>query len=789
MKKILLLVLSSLTFSLFAQSSLNMTLLGQLPYPGNQLSNLWGYVAPDSTEYAIIGTELGVSIVSLADPTNPTEVQFLPGIQTIWREVKTFSTYAYISNEGGDGLRIIDLSGLPSAAPYKDTVIQGVNTIHSVSETDGYLYLNGTNMGNKGFDVLDLNTDPWHPTWLGRYDVRYVHDCYVRGNTMYAGQIYDGLFTLIDVTNKANCVDINTHSYPNSFTHNTWLNDASDVCFTTDEKDEAYVYAWDISDPMNIQYKDKIRGSQSAGLSIPHNIHVLNDYGVTSYYKDGVVIFDVSHPNNMVEVGYYDTSPATSGGGFAGCWGVYPYLPSGNIIASDIENGLYVIGANYIRACYLEGKITDANTTQVIQGANVDITFTGFVTEQSDLLGDYHAGVATTGTYTVTYSKAGYVSQTLSVSLSNGATTTQDVQLVPLPTAALTVQVLQSWGTYAPINGADVFITDNNGLNYSLTSGANGMVTQNVGLGNYDIFAGKWGYVTKKIGSLSVNATSNITIYLNQGYYDDFYFDNSWQVSGAAPRGKWERGEPVGTQDQTGATANPENDVTTDIGDQAFVTGNGGGNVGDDDVDNGSTILTSPVMDLSTYTNPLITYNWWMYNKDLSGQGTINDHYKIEILNGTQTVQARDYTGLHNQWNKDSILVSQFVTPSANIRIRLTVTDTQPGHVLEGAFDKMWVKGAPNIATKMDYAVVAEIPFQVFPNPFTNMLTLQYENKNHLENLSFDLVDVQGKVVQSRNLPVYAEQISINTELTAGIYFAKLKVGDVIAKVIKVVKE
>ena len=40
----------------------------------------------------------------------------------------------------------------------------------------------------------------------------------------------------------------------------------------------------------------------------------------------------------MIQVIYYD-SYSGSGNGFDGCWGTYPYLPSGNIISSDINSG------------------------------------------------------------------------------------------------------------------------------------------------------------------------------------------------------------------------------------------------------------------------------------------------------------------------------------------------------------------------------------------------------------------------------------------------------------------
>ena len=58
---------------------------------------------------------------------------------------------------------------------------------------------------------------------------------------------------------------------------------------------------------------------------------------------------NVSDPANPVLIdpflgGYYDTYPSnTEYNGYAGCWGVYPYLPSGNILASDMSNGLFVL--------------------------------------------------------------------------------------------------------------------------------------------------------------------------------------------------------------------------------------------------------------------------------------------------------------------------------------------------------------------------------------------------------------------------------------------------------------
>ena len=69
------------------------------------------------------------------------------------------------------------------------------------------------------------------------------------------------------------------------------------------------------------------------------------------YYMDGVQVYDITDTSNPVRVGYYDTYPDNGatffGSAYEGCWGVYPFLPSGNIIASDITYGLFVLSSPY----------------------------------------------------------------------------------------------------------------------------------------------------------------------------------------------------------------------------------------------------------------------------------------------------------------------------------------------------------------------------------------------------------------------------------------------------------
>ncbi len=105
-----------------ASAQKNITLRSQLTFPGKQLANIGGYVDSLGNEYALVGHSVGLSIVNVQDPDNPFIVQEIPGPNSIWREVKVWQKYAYVTTEGGSGgLTIVDLTNLPSSnLPYQN---------------------------------------------------------------------------------------------------------------------------------------------------------------------------------------------------------------------------------------------------------------------------------------------------------------------------------------------------------------------------------------------------------------------------------------------------------------------------------------------------------------------------------------------------------------------------------------------------------------------------------------------------------------------------------------------
>lgn len=441
-------MISLIVLGLSAKAQYNITLKSTLSIGTNGYSNIWGY-KQGNKEYALLGCTGSSSltdacaIIDVTAPTQPVTLFKVPGPRSTWREIRTWQHYAYITTEGADttfGVTIVDLQYLPDSIKTKQyTAGRKLGDVHALHIDNGYLYLYGgsNKISNSGALILNL-ADPWNPTVAGAYTAHYVHDGIVKNNKLYASEIYGGNFAIIDVSNKANPVILNTQITPFAFTHNTWLSSNNNFLYTTDEKSDAYVAAYDVSNPLNIVEVDRYRHNNSNG-SIPHNTYILNDslatgyntdFLLTSYYTDGVTIVDAARPDNLVEVGHYDTTPL-SGENFKGAWGVYSYLPSGNILVSDMQLGMFTLKPTYMRACYLEGNVTDIATSLAVPNVTVKFLANG-QSKTGKLNGTYKTGIVTQGTHDVLFTAPEYQDKVVTVNLVRGQVVTQNVQLEPI---------------------------------------------------------------------------------------------------------------------------------------------------------------------------------------------------------------------------------------------------------------------------------------------------------------------------------------------------------------------
>src|SRR6185436_6412887 len=79
----------------------------------------------------------------------------------------------------------------------------------------------------------------------------------------------------------------------------------------------------------------------------PHNPYIKDGKAIIAYYQDGVQIYNIDNPASPFRIGYFDTHPQNVGNypnpPYQGAWGAWPFLPSGVLLVSDMQMGLFVL--------------------------------------------------------------------------------------------------------------------------------------------------------------------------------------------------------------------------------------------------------------------------------------------------------------------------------------------------------------------------------------------------------------------------------------------------------------
>lgn len=356
-----------------AQESLNMTLLSNWDLPnlpvrfGAEYNDCWGYRAPNGTEVAIIGGIEDIFFVNITNPANPVlihthHVENLNGTdnQSLWRDFKSYSHYVYAcADEEDSGLLIFDLAGVPSTVTLVNQTNAFWSTAHNIfiDVPNGRLYAAGTNTQSNGLKILNLASTPANPTLLASVPLNvfnggYVHDVHVRNNIAYCSHGGLSKLHIYDMTNLSNIsLEGIIDNYPEEgYNHSSWVNEAGNMLVMADETQGSDLKLIDISDPANISNDDiwtffsELEGASAPGASVAHNPFIEGDLAYIAYYHDGIQVFDISNPQDIQLLAFYDTYPQNDDYvGYEGAWGVYPYFPSGNIIGSDQTNGLFVM--------------------------------------------------------------------------------------------------------------------------------------------------------------------------------------------------------------------------------------------------------------------------------------------------------------------------------------------------------------------------------------------------------------------------------------------------------------
>jgi choice-of-anchor B domain-containing protein len=773
----------------------NASLVGQLTYP-QSLNDIWGWADAGGHEYALVGVRNGLSIVDVStDPANPTELFFVEGPASTWRDMKTFGNYAYCTHDNVDagapgapgiGLLIVNMASLPASI---DTVTikdfgSGVRFDHAHNiyiDEMGFLYIFGANYGVGGAIILDLNADPWNPTLAGVYNAQYVHDGFARDNKLWTAEIYAGNFALVDVSVKSAPLIVATQQTPTNFTHNVWLSDDDAYLYTTDEVNSGYLGAFDVSDPSDIVEVDRWNSNPGSGV-VPHNSFVYGNYLLTSYYRDGVTVHDISRPSNMVLVGQYDTSPL-SGFGYDGCWGVYPYTPSGLVYATDVLTGFFVLDVNYTQAAWLEGTVTNSVTGGPLTGATAVLEGTSG-TGISDIFGQYGTGTDASGTYTLSVSAPGFSPKTLpGIVLTQGVVTLQDVVLDPLPSTTVSGQVTDA-STGSPIAGAEVQLISEDYTFNAVADASGNFSIPNVYLGTYEAVAGKWGYISAVESALDLTSTATWSTALVPGIYDDFTFDYGWSAIGSTwVGGQWERATSLVYDPGYGFPITPDGDDPDDPGRQCFVTGNAS------DIDfihAGESLLRSPEFDPRSLDRPTIRFSAFVFNTDLNGMLS-NDVMTVKLSDADGTVTLEEIaapSASDPQWVEYEYEISEFKEPGPGMRLLITARADGIPFVVEDVMDvaidafrvEPFVRG-----TGISEAPADPSRATVQPNPVvSDQATLQWSGSlpsaGSAEPWVLSVFSVTGKKLWDRPVVVGQNSAVFSTAgLAQGLYLFELR--------------
>ncbi len=330
-------------------------------------------------------------------------------------------------------IQVYDISGVPNMAPvFKGEIPQVITNARS---HDLYARKINATQG-RVFDASLRGITVSYYTWSGTtfsVDSQRVHQYNPhrgRNPSDFSGPVIPDSNRIAHTTWLAagnNYLFSTEEQFGGDTTLSTWINPNS-----IDYKRGNYLYVWDLinivsPNPNNYRYPIKqvyeVRENSDNGVfASPPNafftelsnekansIHNLASRGTTAadtlyaaYYTKGIRVLNATNPTNMSEIAYYDT-PGVSQylhPVYNGPWGVDPFLPSENILASS-SDGLYVFRKTGVFSGTISVNTRWTNQITVVGNVTVAAGVTLTVDPGTTVKFDAGTSLAINGTLTV----------------------------------------------------------------------------------------------------------------------------------------------------------------------------------------------------------------------------------------------------------------------------------------------------------------------------------------------------------------------------------------------------
>lgn len=625
----------------------------------NKANDCWGYVSPSGREYAMIGLSDGTAFVEITDPFNPVTISLQWGPSSTWRDIKTYQNYAYAVSEGGNGIQVFNLSQIDQGTVtfVREVTSGGTTATHNVAidTTSGYLYRCGG--GSSGLRVYNLS-NPSNPVYVGQWTERYVHDVQVVTYTSgpYAGRQIafacagysngsgDTGLDILDVTNKSNMFRISRVRYQGrNYSHQGWLSPDRRYFMLDDEldemRDDSPTTTTRIIDVRDLNNPAQVATATNGNTSIDHNLYTRGSLYYCANYRSGLRVFDASDPMHPVEVAYFDTFPNNDKAEFSGMWSNYPNFPSGTVIASDMQRGLFVFRIDSVPLSFYFPN--ERPTFMSTSGGSVDVQ-----------IQNANGGQLDPESPTLHY-KRDFTWETAPLTPLGG-----DMYRAEIPAS--------NCGRY---------------VSYYISATSTSGVTR-----------------TTPVAGESAPFKIYVSVPPVVMMADDIEIENGWSTAApdddASPEGRWVRVDPIASD------AQPENDHTTSPGHICFVTGQGwaGADQMEHDVDAGKTTLTTPTLHLGEADDPWVSY--WRWYSTNTGDRLSYDVFQVDISNdgGVNWVNVELFgQGGENSggWRFHEFRLGDYVPPTDETLVRFIASDPIPASIVEAAIDDFTVVNRP----------------------------------------------------------------------------------------------
>jgi choice-of-anchor B domain-containing protein len=594
---------------------------------GSSGADCWGYTSPSGREYALMGLSWGNGIVEVTDPTSPViRPTVAGGVNVLWRDITVVGNYAYaVSDSQGVGVQVLDLSQIDAGTVtlVRNYSQGGHTTTHTLlaNPASGWLYACGGNMANGGFKPMSLN-DPTFPTFTANpWTTSYVHEALIESYTSgpYAGKEIAFLFRGSS-SSKVSIVDV---------TNKASLVTLSSISYPGSNYSHQ---GWLTPDKKYLYHNDEVDGPNQSVPRMLTRVFDVSDLStprLVSVFTNGLA--SVDH-NEYTRGRYLYQSNYTTG-----------------LRVWDISNPL-----KPYEVAFFDTRPEDDGT-----GYNGAWGNYAYFNSDTLLISDLERGLFIVKLSLLEMSLPAALPATLapnqatpvSVHVNAREATTGDVVLMASvnggPYADYPMSA-QGGGVYSG-NLPPVACNDRVRFYFQATSveATPRQFTWPLAAATGDVFT-------------AYAQTGETTV-----FSDDFQSDRGWTVQSDAglTSGGWTRAVPL----YNGGPGAVIGDA--DSSGSCFVTSN----TLNGDVDGGATRLLSPALDLSASPEARITYSRWLVSLVGTADSLVTE---VSNNNGGSWTTVNSVTPATGGWQQVTFRVADYVNPTAQTRVRFTVSDT-----------------------------------------------------------------------------------------------------------------